>query len=125
MTRPSTDVVRRIDELVAQLDSEMTDEPYVGSATSSYEIIAIAWERFKALIADMNHAVAEPFSAGSATVLRKARHLCGPETYRLAFWLVHVGEARFARVLIALRARGNFCIDLTGNRAALGYPARC
>ena len=93
MTRPGPDVIARVDALVAQLDADTIDEPYVAPATSSYEVIVSAWERFKATVDGLDCAVGQPFAEGAASTLISARALADVEFDELMFWLGHVGEA--------------------------------
>lgn len=93
MTRPSPDTIARVDALVAALDRDTIDEPFEPPATSSYEVIVVAWASFKALIDGIDGVIGSPFAEGSADVLCAADALVAQEAYKLAFWLTHVGEA--------------------------------
>ena len=48
MTRASDETIARVDALVAALDRHTIDEPFEPPATSSYEVIVVAWASFKA-----------------------------------------------------------------------------
>lgn len=93
MTRPSPEMIARVDALVAQLDAETFDQPIELPATSSYDVIVTAWERFKAFIEVIDCAVADPFANGAVDVLASVEGLVGRDTDKLVFWLTHVGAA--------------------------------
>jgi hypothetical protein len=91
--RPPPEVVQLVDHLVAKLDRETLGNDYRPGATSSYAVIVAAWERFKTLVDRLDSALSRPLDEGSASILRTADALAGLEVDRIAFWLVHVGEA--------------------------------
>jgi hypothetical protein len=97
MMRPSPEVVALVDKLVTWLDAEPIEGPSGAPATSSYALIVSAWERFKLRVDALDAAVAEPIVEGAANVLLSAAALTDHETFKLAFWLTHVGEAISAR----------------------------
>jgi uncharacterized membrane-anchored protein len=90
--RPPSEVVQLVDHLVAKLDRETLGNDYRPGATSSYSVIVAAWERFKALVDRLDHAVANPVDEGAASVLRTADALVGLDVDRVAFWLVPRGR---------------------------------
>jgi hypothetical protein len=93
VTRPSEEIVVRIDELVAKLDAATLEAPFTLPATSSYAVIVDAWGRFKAFVDALGSAVAQPFAHGASGTLLCADSLVDDATFKLAFWLTHVGEA--------------------------------
>lgn len=93
MTRPTEEVIALVDRKVAELDAAVSDEPLVGRSTSSYGVIALAWERFKATVDGIDAAVECPFNTGAAEVLGRADVLLDHQAYQLAFWLKHVSAA--------------------------------
>src|SRR5262245_49777632 len=98
--RPPPEVVALIDELVARLDQQTLPREHHLGATSNYEAIAVAWERFKALVDRVDLAVSQPLVNDAGSVLLSADALVGIEVDKLAFWLRHLGEAirRFGSV---------------------------
>jgi hypothetical protein len=64
MTRPSVELVKLIDDVVAHLDADTGEEPYTPPMTSSFAVIASLWERFKSLIDALDDAVANPIRRG-------------------------------------------------------------
>jgi hypothetical protein len=101
MTRPSDEVIALVDALVAQLDADTLEGPYVSPATTSYQVIVTAWQRFRALVDCLDSAVAEPFASGAAHTLTTAEGLAADEVDKLIFWLTHVGEAITHRAAVA------------------------
>jgi hypothetical protein len=95
--RPPPEVIQLVDHLVAKFDKETLGNDYRAGATSSYEVIVAAWERFKSLVERLDVAVASPLTEGAAAVLRTADALVGLEADRIAFWLARVTEAIDAR----------------------------
>jgi hypothetical protein len=93
MMRPSRQTVARINRLIAELDGETLLSADAKSATSSYAVIVSTWRRFKRFVDRVDLAVASPFEEGAADVLLGANALIQHEAHRIAFWLVHVGEA--------------------------------
>jgi hypothetical protein len=91
--RPAPEVIQVVDHLVAKFDQETLGDDYRPGVTSSYQVIAAAWERFKSLVDHLDLAVARPLEEGAASVLQGADALVGLEADRVAFWLVHVGDA--------------------------------
>ena len=97
MMRPSPEVIALVDSLVAWRDDEPIDRSSGRPATSSYALIVTAWEQFKLRVDALDAAVAEPLVSGAANVLLSAAALTDQTTFKLAFWLTHVGEAISAR----------------------------
>jgi hypothetical protein len=85
--------VSEVDALVLALDEATIDEPLTEPATSSYAVIVAAWDRFKALVEDLDVAVSAPLSKGAPRLFERAPELVNDDAHELAFWLAHVGEA--------------------------------
>lgn len=85
--------VAEVDALVQALDEATIDEPLTEPATSSYSVIVDAWDRFKALVEDLDAAIMAPLSKGAPRLFQRAPELVNDEAHELAFWLAHVGDA--------------------------------